>query len=321
MKLPNFLSRPALTRRTPVPLALPAMYSVRVDLQYHRARSGGDFFDALAIDASRLVFLFMDIAGQRIGAMELGAFAQDDFRSRAPELFTGEINEAEALSELCMHLNRTILTTAGRAHMTAAFLGVFNSNIGALAYINAGHVPGLLLAPDTTEFLESTGLPLGLFSHATHEAGFRVTQLSHAGVLVWRIRRSRCASLNNRPTVTNDLEESALSMESTRALVGSPPQSCSSLTILKISIRNNSRRRSRILPAVASAWPPWRVPDQRVGYKPNSEIRPSVCTHQGPTVLDLLPAPSPGPLASPVVVPLGRRAALGLVARPEKFRR
>lgn len=174
MKLPRFLSRKVVTKRTPSPLVLPVMDSVRVDLQYHRARRGGDFFDALAIDDSRMVFLFMDVAGRRTGAMELAAFAQDDFRSRAPELFIGAINEAEALSELCMHLNRSILTTAGRAHMTAAFLGVLYGDVGALAYINAGHVPGLLLAQDSAEFLESTGLPLGLFSHATHEAGFRV---------------------------------------------------------------------------------------------------------------------------------------------------
>jgi serine phosphatase RsbU (regulator of sigma subunit) len=174
MKLLNFLSRTALVARTPAPLVLPAMNSVRVDMQYHRARSGGDFFDALAIDASRLIFLMADIAGRRIGAMELAAFAQDEFRSRAPELFSGAINEAEAVSELCMHLNRAILATAGRAHMTAAFLGVLNGDMGALSYINAGHVPGLLLTANSTEFLQSTGLPLGLFSHATHEASFRV---------------------------------------------------------------------------------------------------------------------------------------------------
>jgi serine phosphatase RsbU (regulator of sigma subunit) len=174
MKILNFLSRPALAGRTPAPLVLPVVGSVRVDLQYHRARTGGDFFDARAFDASRLVFLLLDVAGPRIGAMELAAFAQDEFRSRTPELFTGAINEAEALSELCMHLNRTILASAGRAHMTAAFLGVLSGGVGALTYINAGHVPGLLLTTNSSEFLESTGLPLGLFSHATHEAGFRV---------------------------------------------------------------------------------------------------------------------------------------------------
>ena len=186
MKLPKFGSRKVPAARTPAPLVLPVMDAVRVDLQYHQTRNGGDFFDALTADASRLVFLFMDIAGRRVGAMELAASAQDDFRSRTPALLTGAINEAEAVSELCMHLNRTILATAGRAHMTAAFVGVLNSGVGALTYINAGHVPGLLLTPNSAEFLESTGLPLGLFSHATHEAGFRVIPRGGALLMVSR---------------------------------------------------------------------------------------------------------------------------------------
>jgi serine phosphatase RsbU (regulator of sigma subunit) len=147
---------------------------VRVDLQYHKPRSGGDFFDAIAVASSRLIFLMLDVAGQRSNAMNLAAFVQDDFRGRTPELFNGVVNESESLTELCLLLNRTILAVAGRAHMTSAFLGVLSTGVGTLTYINAGHVPGLLLNPDSNEFLGPTGLPLGLFSHATHEAGFRV---------------------------------------------------------------------------------------------------------------------------------------------------
>jgi serine phosphatase RsbU (regulator of sigma subunit) len=196
MKLPKFGSRKTPAARTPAPLVLPVMDAVRVDLQYHPARNGGDFFDALTPDASRLVFLFMDIAGRRVGAMEIAASAQEDFRRRTPALLTGAINEAEAVSELCMHLNRTILATAGRAHMTAAFLGVLNNGVGALTYINAGHIPGLLLTPNSTEFLESTGLPLGLFSHATHEAGFRA--IPRGGALLLASRGVVEANSENR---------------------------------------------------------------------------------------------------------------------------
>ena len=172
--------------RTPAPLVTPVVDSMRLDLQYHKARSGGDFFDALTIGDSRLVFLMMDIAGQRTGAMDLAARVQDEFRIRTPELFKGIVNESNALSEHCLHLNRTILGAAGRARMTAAFLGVLHSDVGTLTYINAGHVPGLLLAANSTEFLESTGLPLGLFSHATHEACFRVLPRGGALLMVSR---------------------------------------------------------------------------------------------------------------------------------------
>jgi serine phosphatase RsbU (regulator of sigma subunit) len=174
MKLLAFSAPPAIAARTPAPLIVPAMDSVRVDLQCHRAGNGGDYFDARVIGSAHLVFLLMDVAGQRISALNLLAFVQDEFRSRAAELFSAVSGRAEALSGLCLHLNRAILESAGRAHLTAAFLGVLDSESGMLSYINAGHVPGLLLAGDSAEFLESTGLPLGLFPHATHEACSRV---------------------------------------------------------------------------------------------------------------------------------------------------
>jgi len=200
MKLPNFLARPAVATRTPAPLVVPVMDTVRVDLQYHRPRSGGDFFDALAMGNSRLVFLLMDIAGGRVSAMNLAAFVQDEFRSRSPLWFTGGINESESLSELCLHLNRTILTTAGRAHMSPAFLGVLNADVGTLTYINAGHVPGMLLASQSNEFLEPTGLPLGLFSHATLEARFRVIPRGGALLMASRgVVEARSDSIGRNP--------------------------------------------------------------------------------------------------------------------------
>jgi serine phosphatase RsbU (regulator of sigma subunit) len=186
MKLLSLLARSTVAVPTPAPLVVPAMNSVRMDFQYHRARSGGDFFDALAIDDSRLIFLLMDIAGTRVSAMEIASYIQDEFRGRTPELFRGIINESETLSELCLHLNRTVFGTTGRAHMAPAFLGVLSQTVGTLTYINAGHVPALLLEADSTEFLESTGLPLGLFTHATHEACCRV--ISHGGALLMASR-------------------------------------------------------------------------------------------------------------------------------------
>ncbi len=182
MRLPRFLTRPAPPSRTPVPLVAPVVDNLRLDLLYHRARTGGDFFDALAIDRLHLVFLLIDIAGQRTNAMDLAAFVQDEFHTHTPQLLSGGNNESEALSELCQRLNRAILEAAGRAHMAPAFLGSIHGDDGILTYINAGTVPGLLLTADSSELLESTGLPLGLFSHFAHDAAFRV--LPRGGALL-----------------------------------------------------------------------------------------------------------------------------------------
>lgn len=51
-----------------------------------------------------------------------------------------------------------------------AFIGCYNEDLGTVCYANAGHTPGLLRDRTGTTRLEATGLPLGLFSHATHGA-------------------------------------------------------------------------------------------------------------------------------------------------------
>ncbi|PSH04175.1 MAG: hypothetical protein CXZ00_09025 [Acidobacteria bacterium] len=169
------LDQPRPAVHVPVPPVLPALGSVRMKLQWHRTQGAGDFFDALAINHSRLLFLLMDIDGQRDSTREITTWVQNEFRSRAPELFARFINESGALSELCLHLNRTVLEGAKHTPLLAAtFIGVLNEKSGTLTFINAGHVPGLLLTAESNEFLGSTGLPLGIFSHATHEACCRV---------------------------------------------------------------------------------------------------------------------------------------------------
>jgi len=49
-------------------------------------------------------------------------------------------------------------------------LGCYHEKFGTLCYSNAGHTPGLLRDSTGITELASTGLPLGLFSHATSDA-------------------------------------------------------------------------------------------------------------------------------------------------------
>lgn len=50
------------------------------------------------------------------------------------------------------------------------FVGCYHERFGTLCYTNAGHTPGLLRDSASIVELGSTGLPLGLFSHATCDA-------------------------------------------------------------------------------------------------------------------------------------------------------
>jgi serine phosphatase RsbU (regulator of sigma subunit) len=74
------------------------------------------------------------------------------------------------MTELCLGLNRTIMEAAEGVRSCPAFIGCYHEKFGTLCYTNAGHTPGLLRDRSGIVEIGSTGLPLGLFSHATAEA-------------------------------------------------------------------------------------------------------------------------------------------------------
>jgi serine phosphatase RsbU (regulator of sigma subunit) len=171
--------------RYPAPSCIPVMATVQVAARYQAARVGGDFFEFLTPRAGRLVFLLADIAGRREQALDLASYLQDAFRARVPELFAAEVvNEADAITTLTHDLNRTLLEAAGGVRCAPGFLVCYNEASGTLTYINAGHMPGLLKDSAGLGELQAGGLPLGLFSHVTHDAQVRVLAPGAALLLV-----------------------------------------------------------------------------------------------------------------------------------------
>jgi len=98
-----------------------------------------------------------------------------------------DTNEADAMIEICIRLNRAILTAGGPAYAPARhFAGCYNENLGTVCYVNAGHTPGLLRDQSGVAELRATGLPLGLFSHSTPDASIVALQPGAALLLVSR---------------------------------------------------------------------------------------------------------------------------------------
>ena len=116
-----------------------------------------------------MLFALLDMAGRRFDARETLIAAQTTFRTLAPKLFHGEdFNEATAMMNLCYAMNSTILSRGVRS--CPAFIGCYNEDHGTVCYANCGHTPALLRDGAGIVPLEATGLPLGLFSHATQSA-------------------------------------------------------------------------------------------------------------------------------------------------------
>ncbi len=184
MKLPFRQVVMQRSLRRPEATQAPTLQTASVAALYRGARVGGDFFDFQAVHG-RVVFFLLDIAGKREEALDIAASLQQIFRTEGIKLFEGSpLNEADALSDLTILLNRNLIQLANGVRYAPAFLGCYEEDLGTLFYINAGHTPGLLKDREGITPLGASGLPLGLFSHSTHDAQMSVLEPSAALLVV-----------------------------------------------------------------------------------------------------------------------------------------
>jgi sigma-B regulation protein RsbU (phosphoserine phosphatase) len=184
MKLPFSSAAAAPALRKPRPAVIPNLKSAEICALYRAARIGGDFFDFATIEDHKLVFLLMDVAGKRDQALHIAAAAQESFQSNAERLFSQGVDDAASTTALILELNRELIKASGGVCYAPAFLGSYDEFTGIVTYINAGHTPGVLKDQDGTLLLEANGLPLGLFSHATHDSQFCAMRPGAGMVLV-----------------------------------------------------------------------------------------------------------------------------------------
>jgi sigma-B regulation protein RsbU (phosphoserine phosphatase) len=155
----------------PVASDFPKIDGAGIAATTYGKRIAGDFYDSLRVGKERILFGLLDVAGRRESNQLILATAQNIFRTVGREVFSPpDINESEAMTVLCLQLNRGLMEAASGVHSCPAFVGCYHERFGTLCYTNAGHTPGLLRDSTGIVELPSTGLPLGLFSHATCES-------------------------------------------------------------------------------------------------------------------------------------------------------
>ena len=163
------------------------MNSAEIAAVYHGERQGGDLYDFLRVSPHLVLFGLLDVAGRHQENANIVAAAQKTFRTEGARLFSGDdINEADAMVELSLQLNRTIMTEAHGVRSCPAFIACYNEGLGTVCYSNAGHTPALLWHKTGVTQLPATGLPLGLFSHVTHDAPTAALEPGAAMLLVSR---------------------------------------------------------------------------------------------------------------------------------------
>lgn len=150
-------------------------------------RMGGDLHDYVRVSPSRVMFALLDVAGRLDQNREIVSAAQSAFRNCGQQLLSNDdANEADAMIEVCVQMNRAILKAATRVCPCPAFAGCFNESLGTVCYVNAGHTPALLRDRTGITELGATGLPLGLFSHSAADASIVALEPGASLVLVSR---------------------------------------------------------------------------------------------------------------------------------------
>jgi sigma-B regulation protein RsbU (phosphoserine phosphatase) len=155
----------------PVEAPFPKIGGAEIAADFLGKRIAGDLYDSLRVSPERVLFGLLDVAGRREDNSGILAAAQEIFRNFGAELFSHpDINESDAMTELSLRINGGLIETSHGVHPCPAFIGCYHEKFGTLCYTNAGHTPGLLRDGSGITALGPTGLPLGLFSHATADA-------------------------------------------------------------------------------------------------------------------------------------------------------
>jgi serine phosphatase RsbU (regulator of sigma subunit) len=125
---------------------------------------GGDFYDILPMADGRLMVAIGDVAGKGSPAALLMALLLAMLRTL--------VDEGLGSVRLITRLNIQICRHSPGSRFITFFYGVYDPATGSFEYVNAGHLPPMIRQQSgAIDRLDSGGMALGMFEHATYETG------------------------------------------------------------------------------------------------------------------------------------------------------
>jgi sigma-B regulation protein RsbU (phosphoserine phosphatase) len=134
---------------------------------------GGDFFDYVDLPAGEFGFIVGDVAGKGSPAALLSAALIG--------MFSAEATYQSSAAPVLTRLNRGLLRRGVEARFVTTFYAMLSVD-GSLTYSNGGHNAPVLVMAGGVRRLETGGMVLGLFDHATFDQ--EVVQLSPGDIIV-----------------------------------------------------------------------------------------------------------------------------------------
>ena len=126
---------------------------------------GGDYFDFLNLGPQSLLLVVGDVEGKGVSSALVMSNLQASLRALVMHLHSLEV--------LTMSLNEMMFNDTKSQKFLSLFLGLIDTRRNGLHYINAGHVPPLLIHGDQGEYRELTegGTVVGLFPQTEYVRG------------------------------------------------------------------------------------------------------------------------------------------------------
>lgn len=126
---------------------------------------GGDYYDFLSLGPQSLLLVVADVEGKGVGSALVMSNLQATLRALVMHLHSLEV--------LAVSLNEMMCNDTKSEKYLSCFLGLVDTRRGGLHYINAGHVPPILIraASGEYELLEEGGTVIGLFPAMEYRRG------------------------------------------------------------------------------------------------------------------------------------------------------
>lgn len=183
-----------------LPESLPDVGGMELQAALRPAKDvSGDFYDCFLLASGEVILVVGDVCDKGVGAALFMALFRSLIRASADPVGGGAIHmiggshtmvmqalqsasPADLLTRVASFTNDYIARLHGRTNMFATvFLASLEPYSGELVYVNAGHEPALIVAPDgTIEELRPTGPALGMLPDSRFKAVTRTLEKDHS---------------------------------------------------------------------------------------------------------------------------------------------
>jgi len=164
------IAREVQSQLHPKPIA--GLGSLRLDSICEAARMvSGDYYDYQEIGDSQLALAIGDVAGKGISAALLMATLQSSMRSQLrqwTEAIKGGREESISASKLIANLNQQVYASTSPEKYATFFFSLYDEATSTLTYVNAGHLPPILIRDGYSTTLDTNGMVVGAFPFARY---------------------------------------------------------------------------------------------------------------------------------------------------------